>query len=550
MKIRGDFFTSIDQSKHLIDLGLNPETADMCWGIDEDTLQYNNNPYPLPWKDYTAKEFYLPCWSLTALLKLMEPIRKDSDMFNWEMRPCFGGVEVEYHEVTTNLILNYEEGETATEAAYNMVCWLFENNKMCEEARAKGEQKTNNNVEPKFKVGDWVVRRNGETFCNHSKFAQITKIDEKERCWFDSGSWLEAKDIKLWTNKEAKDGDVLAASDGSIFIFKEVVDCGCKHYIALEKDNETINVNDNLEHVWEAVQYVKPASQEQRELLFTKMKESGYEWDAEKKELKKIEQKPSTSVTEFDAEVERFCKECFITDANEKDKVFCIARHFADWQKNRKNPAWSEEEIRNLQDIDSILFYDRRLTEDVRTRLRNSLKSLKDRVLPQPKSSWCEEECQIIEDAACFILSCVNTAETKEEEERLEKLADKLQNLRPQPKQKWSEEDESIFNDIMHNIHFAETHRNVTSSPAMEKEQVNWLKSLKDRYTWKPTDEQMKALEEAIEFLGCTKKVREYLKSLVFIEKAISWLKEQDEIIGVSFQEDFLERFKNYMKGE
>lgn len=34
------------------------------------------------------------------------------------------------------------------------------------------------------------------------------------------------------------------------------------------------------------------------------------------------------------------------------------------------------------------------------------------------------------------------------------------------------------------------------------------------------------------------------------IDKAISWLKEQDEIIGVSFQEDFLERFKNYMKGE
>ena len=35
-----------------------------------------------------------------------------------------------------------------------------------------------------------------------------------------------------------------------------------------------------------------------------------------------------------------------------------------------------------------------------------------------------------------------------------------------------------------------------------------------------------------------------------FIEKAISWLKEQDEMIGVSFQEDFLERFKDYMKGE
>ena len=35
-----------------------------------------------------------------------------------------------------------------------------------------------------------------------------------------------------------------------------------------------------------------------------------------------------------------------------------------------------------------------------------------------------------------------------------------------------------------------------------------------------------------------------------FVEKAISWLKEQNEIIGVSFQKDFLERFKNYMTGE
>ena len=42
----------------------------------------------------------------------------------------------------------------------------------------------------------------------------------------------------------------------------------------------------------------------------------------------------------------------------------------------------------------------------------------------------------------------------------------------------------------------------------------------------------------------------EYTHTDAFIEKAVEWLKEQDEIIGVSFQEDFLERFKNYMKGE
>lgn len=55
----------------------------------------------------------------------------------------------------------------------------------------------------------------------------------------------------------------------------------------------------------------------------------------------------------------------------------------------------------------------------------------KHRVYPQSKQEWSKEERQIIKDAACCILDCVNTAETKEEEEKLEELADKLQNLRP-----------------------------------------------------------------------------------------------------------------------
>lgn len=68
------------------------------------------------------------------------------------------------------------------------------------------------------------------------------------------------------------------------------------------------------------------------------------------------------------------------------------------------------------------------------------LKSLEERVQPQQKQEWNEEEHQIIEDAACVILDCVNTAETKKEEERLEELADKLQDLRPQSTWKPSEE--------------------------------------------------------------------------------------------------------------
>lgn len=42
----------------------------------------------------------------------------------------------------------------------------------------------------------------------------------------------------------------------------------------------------------------------------------------------------------------------------------------------------------------------------------------------------------------------------------------------------------------------------------------------------------------------------EYVRKDAFIEKAIEWLKCQDEMIGISFEEDFIERFKDYMKGK
>ena len=42
-----------------------------------------------------------------------------------------------------------------------------------------------------------------------------------------------------------------------------------------------------------------PATKEQRDLLFAKMKEAGYEWDAEKKELRKI--KPHYDISNFHA---------------------------------------------------------------------------------------------------------------------------------------------------------------------------------------------------------------------------------------------------------
>ena len=53
----------------------------------------------------------------------------------------------------------------------------------------------------------------------------------------------------------------------------------------------------------------------------------------------------------------------------------------------------------------------------------------------------------------------------------------------------WSEEDENIFRDIVTRLH---------SHPDVDKTEYDksyhWLKDLKDRYIWKPSDRQMEAL--------------------------------------------------------
>ena len=149
----------------------------------------------------------------------------------------------------------------------------------------------NNGVKSKFKVGDWVVYKNDicqivkrEEGCNKL----ITNFGiEKELI-----NERNLSTARLWTIQDAKAGDVLVASDGSIFLFKNTIDCACKHYVALTTDG-VIKFNEGLEHYWETSIAVHPATKEQSDLLFQKMKETGYEWDAEHKQLKKIEPNPS-----------------------------------------------------------------------------------------------------------------------------------------------------------------------------------------------------------------------------------------------------------------
>ena len=55
-------------------------------------------------------------------------------------------------------------------------------------------------------------------------------------------------------------------------------------------------------------------------------------------------------------------------------------------------------------------------------------------------------------------------------------------------KPEWSEEDEKQIRQIERIV------KNAGCTPNLQEQIHNWLKSLKDRYTWKPSDEQMQVL--------------------------------------------------------
>lgn len=153
------------------------------------------------------------------------------------------------------------------------------------DCKAKREAKTIDNVKPKFKVGDWIVFTNGNV-------EHITSVGTHGYT-FDDGDYLLHddcdKNAHLWTINDAKDGDVLVNKYGAIFINASssngggMLDCYC--YLSVKNK---FCIEKHKTGSWLYKDEIKPATKEQHDLLFQKMKEAGYEWDANKKELKKI----------------------------------------------------------------------------------------------------------------------------------------------------------------------------------------------------------------------------------------------------------------------
>ena len=66
--------TSIEQSKKLIELGIDVNTADMFWDMAEPDKR--RKPLVGPISDYyDMEDWAVPAWSLTALLKYLSEIK-------------------------------------------------------------------------------------------------------------------------------------------------------------------------------------------------------------------------------------------------------------------------------------------------------------------------------------------------------------------------------------------------------------------------------------------------------------------------------------------
>ena len=318
---------------------------------------------------------------------------------------------------------------------------------------ATKEEKVDNadKIEPKFKVGKWYQ-------CTKDFFGKGVTFDKNTAYYCAKEGCLQneygchiaiVKDLydnfKLWTIQDANDGDVLVASDGSIFLFAGVVDCACKYYVALTICND-VKINKEVDGgYWETSRAVHPATKEQRDILFAKMKEAGYEWDNKKKELKKVDSKPI-----FDVKIPFGAK-----DSELEEVFYSIPNGFhAEIEDNKvvikkgEQKSWSE--------VDNFMY--------------NKIKNLLTDISLAPES--------------------INSL--------FDWLKDLKDRIQPQPKQEWSEEDKRNLNWVINVWNRLRRGGDAQTTPSQMEYLENFLKSLKYRKTWKPSDEQIGALEHFV----------------------------------------------------
>ena len=130
----------------------------------------------------------------------------------------------------------------------------------------------------KFKIGDWIIHNDGSSDLpvqiynlKKDRYLVTNMLGSKGEVMLTyQDKW------RLWSINDAKPGDILNANS-AVFIYKKHNKDYVYHYCGINLGNEfVIGTNDSI---WNANNEIYPATQEQKDLLFKRMVESGYTWD-------------------------------------------------------------------------------------------------------------------------------------------------------------------------------------------------------------------------------------------------------------------------------
>ena len=305
-------------------------------------------------------------------------------------------------------------------ACKNAIAWL----------EKQGEQKPTDKVEPKFKNGKWIVWQNKCYKVNYNGCGYELIDQNGLSTSLEYGTVEES--AHLWTIQDAKDGDVLK-EDSCTFIIERMKSDGTAIIHCCLFDDGDFELGSTLGF---DVDSTYPATKEQRDLLFQKMKEAGYEFDFEKKELRKTEWNPQPGDTfrkkGTDSPIYHLCGKRedginfgFVEErengaAGGEISIFALKNEYELVERLRPfekfieeefnkalqtkveyNHACTKEDEKMIQALDACIDVAIKsgmnyISFDSKSiligKVKNWLKSLKDRVMPQSKQEWSEED--------------------------------------------------------------------------------------------------------------------------------------------------------------
>ena len=330
-------------------------------------------------------------------------------------------------------------------------CDYIELSELDKSISVKDIEKPVGKVEPKFQNGQWIVWQNkcykvNYNGCGYELIDQNGLSTSLEYETIDGNA-------RLWDiTKDAKSGDLIYVSTeekGIQAIFDKFDDGIIYFHCSLCGDftqGGYMPMGD--------VEFVCPLQKTHYQRFFQKMKEAGYEWSDKNRKLS------HSKVTKISDQVQK--------------------------------PAWSEEDEVKINRIVACLENLNVADNDILLKDVDWLKSLKDRVQPQPNQEWSEEDEKIAK-------TIINEFEQSSEWYCANGLTkeDCIAWVNKQMHTKWSEEDKKKVNNLYVLLDQMVSFNMLSNKDATEFK--DWLKSLRPQLQWKPSDEQMEALKHYVD---------------------------------------------------